>query len=78
MIITLFGHSIRVAGVLSGLALLAALLVLTPLIFQWIFNSVIVEHFGLLKALSFWQSVGLLLLFQMIFGSVRTRERMRE
>jgi len=59
-----------VAGILIGLVVAIVALLIFTFIFQWIWNAVIPDVFGL-KQITLWQALGILILASILFGGHR-------
>ncbi|HEY8276567.1 MAG TPA: hypothetical protein VIG52_06190 [Methyloceanibacter sp.] len=59
-----------VAAVLIGLVVALVALLIFTFIFQWIWNAVIPDVFGL-KQITLWQALGILILASILFGGHR-------
>lgn len=59
-----------VAAVLIALAVAIVALAIFTFIFQWIWNAVIPDVFGL-KKITLWQTLGILILASILFGGHR-------
>jgi hypothetical protein len=59
-----------VAAALIGLVVAIVALAIFTFIFQWIWNAVIPDVFGL-KKITLWQTLGILILASILFGGHR-------
>lgn len=41
---------------------------LFPFVTAWLWNTLIVDYFGMLRHVSYWQAAGLMLLGRLLFG----------